>query len=63
MVSVVILSYAAVNGQTPKAPPSSVAGIPVNYDETLTGAHALDNLRPALDLPIYLPADFGACEN
>jgi hypothetical protein len=36
-----ILSCPAANGQTEKAPAAVVAGIPVNYDEALTGTYSL----------------------
>jgi hypothetical protein len=36
-----ILSWTLANGQETKAPPAVVAGIPVNYDETLTGTYSL----------------------
>jgi hypothetical protein len=39
--AVLILFGCAAFAQTPNAPPSVVAGIPVNYDESLTGAYTL----------------------
>src|SRR6202167_1342578 len=39
--SIVFLSCVAANAQTEKAPPSEVAGIPVNYDEAKVGDYTL----------------------
>lgn len=39
--SFVLLISCAANAQTEKAPPSEVAGIPVNYDEARVGTYTL----------------------
>jgi hypothetical protein len=39
--SIVFLSSIAASAQTEKAPPSEVAGIPVNYDEAKVGTYTL----------------------
>ena len=41
LVSVVLLSLCAVRGQQQNAPPTNVAGTPVNYDETQVGPYTL----------------------
>jgi len=41
VVSVLLLCLCVVNGQQPNAPPTNVAGIPVNYDEARVGAYTL----------------------
>src|ERR1700690_3233673 len=38
---IVLLSCVALSAQTEKAPPSEVAGIPVNYDEAKVGTYTL----------------------
>src|SRR5947209_13402381 len=48
-----LLSFATAQGPTAKSPPAIVAGIPVNYDETLTGAYTLpDPLALANGKPV-----------
>src|ERR1700732_2154622 len=39
--SITLLISCAANAQTEKAPPSEVAGIPVNYDEAKVGTYTL----------------------
>ena len=39
--SIAFLSCCAASAQTEKAPPSEVAGIPVNYDEARVGTYTL----------------------
>ena len=48
-----ILSCCAAHGQTAKAPPAVVAGIPVNYDDALAGSYTLpDPLTLANGKPV-----------
>jgi len=45
-VVLLVTAFAAATAQTPSAPPKIVAGIPVNYEETLVGSYTLpDPLR------------------
>ena len=39
VASAIILPLCTVQGQTQNAPPTTVAGIPVNYDEALVGTY------------------------
>ena len=41
VASAIILPLCTVQGQTQNAPPTNVAGIPVNYDEALVGTYKL----------------------
>ena len=41
LASTVLLCLCAASGQGQNAPPTNVAGIPVNYDESLTGSYTL----------------------
>lgn len=43
LASAILLSACAAKGQTQNAPPTNVAGIPVNYDESLVGTYTLPN--------------------
>src|SRR5437867_4336254 len=53
LVPALILFCCAANGQTANAPPRAVAGIPVNYDEPLTGNYTLpDPLKLANGKPV-----------
>ena len=41
LASAVLLSLSPVSGRLQNAPPRNVAGIPVNYDESLVGSYTL----------------------
>ena len=41
LLAVFLLSLSVVSAQQPNAPPTNVAGIPVNYDEALIGTYTL----------------------
>src|SRR6266542_961684 len=41
LLSLLIVLAATASAQTANAPPTSVAGIPVNYDEALVGTYTL----------------------
>ena len=41
LAAALLLSLSAASGQRQNAPPTNVAGIPVNYDESLTGNYTL----------------------
>ncbi|HJZ81272.1 MAG TPA: hypothetical protein VKD91_13035, partial [Pyrinomonadaceae bacterium] len=52
-LALLILSLFGATGQTQNAPPTNVAGIPVNYDEARVGTYTLpDPLMPANGKPV-----------